>query len=279
VNDFPYLAPPEDGLRRAMADARRRRYRTAGFSTSSVAAAALVLGALVGGQGTQSLVEQPAPQQPAVTQVVPDGGTSARNAPRPNQVQPGRVAGQSPVTGSAPVGTSAGTSRSETVGTSSHGSARPAAAAKPYSAGKITRSDSLGYLPGDYNCPVNGGAQTFCPYSSASSYSAGVYELFAEVCSTKAHDALLHFGQSNEVDFAVYKGSTLVWQWSRWHPARDAPHTATVTTGGCLSWTFDWTAVNFQGKKLPAGDYTLETTFLADELSGKEIMRRQFTVS
>ena len=286
MTDFPYVAPPEDGLRRAMADARGRRYRKAGLSTSTVAAVLAVAAAIAGGQGTQSLIQQPAPEQPAVTRLVPDGeGPEGTSETRPNQV--GSVAGfagTSAASRTTTRGADAGTSAAAPGGSSSDpAKAAGTAARKPYSPGAIKRSESTVYLPSDPGCNVTGrteDATALCPYASAGpGNAAGTYQFYGEVGSTRTSTTSLHFAGRNEVDFAVYKGAQEVWRWSSWHPDGGVPHTLIIAAGDYCTWSFEWTGVDFTGKRLPAGTYTMRVEFLADELAKRSTLDYDFAVS
>jgi hypothetical protein len=277
VNDFSYVAPPDDGLRLAMVRARGRRYRTAGFSTTTVAAAFAVLAAIAGGSGTQSLIEQPAPEQPAITQLVP-GPEKGATGTRSNTGTTVTGSSAANVTPAGP--TVADAFAPMPAATAAIGPTRTAAG-KPYAAGPITRNDSQPYFPSDTNCPVKGGGQAFCPWAAANTYSSTgtPFQLYGEVCSAKAELATLHFANRNEVDFAVYQGTRLLWRWSQWHPQSAGPHAITVAPATCSQWTFDWPAVDSRGIPLTKGSYTLRTTFFADELVGKNVMNAAFTIS
>lgn len=276
--DFPYVAPPEDGLHRALADARSRRLRSAGLSSTAAAAALCTVAVLMGGAGTQSLVQQPAPEQPAMSRVVPGGGDGAATTPnraRPETRTPGSrpgVPGATPGTASLaanPLGAAAGpVSRTST-------STRPR-----YAAGPVERFDNNGVTAPDTSCNLTGDAQdttALCTYA----YVTGTpYQLQAQVCSTRTGLTLLHYPGRNEVDLAVHdsKGKQ-VWRWSRWHPDSPSPHTLGLSAGSCTTWSFSWTGVDAAGHALPKGDYTLRATFLADELADRRISTGEFTIS
>jgi hypothetical protein len=287
VNDFPYVAPPPDGLQRAFTDARGRRFRKAGLSTSTVAAGLAVLALVAGGQGTQSLVQQPSPQQPAVSQLVPDDGREQLpSVPRPNQGQNVQVFGTHQQRSTSASG---GQSDGSQLGGSASAPLRdqhaaPRSAGRPYVAGPMARQDNYGtYLP-DPNCPLpRADTQTaeLCSYAYYGTQSGPApYRLQGEVCSTGRSLALLHFTGRNEVDMAVTtaKGKE-VWRWSTWHPDRAYAHTISVDGGHCTEWVFDWTGVSSQGAKLPKGEYTLRVTFLAAELAQQRVRTTALTIS
>ena len=278
MNDFPYLAPPEDGLRRAFSDARRRRFRTAGFSTSGVAAAVVLVAALVGGEGTQSLVQQPAPEQPAVTHVVPDGGTANRTAPRPNQAAAAQVGASRPkAAGYAPAAVLLPTSTS---GQQHRGEAR----ATRYVAGPIDRQDNLGSIP--QPCSIStSGAAPLCPWANVQGdgSQANPFVFQAEICSNRTSLTLLHYRGANEVDLVVSrvpaKGLPIeVWRWSATNPDTPRPHTIGLEAASCTDWVFTWTKVTSRGAPLGPGSYQLSARFLADELRGVAADPVTFTI-
>ncbi|HUR14983.1 MAG TPA: hypothetical protein VM097_10890 [Mycobacteriales bacterium] len=282
MSDFPAVAPPPDGLRQAMAAARGRRLRSAGLTSATAGSALVAVLALLGGTGTQSLVQQPAPEQPAVTNLVP--GPEGERTGTENTVGAVTSTGGRPRQGvdsrsrSGAATLALGTTdtireRSLTSGTSS----------KPYAAGPLTRDDNGFYVPMGAECNVTGkpeDATTLCPYAQATPQPTPThFNLYGEVCSTRTNRTTLHYEGRNEVDMAVYQGSTLLWRWSRWHPDSPAPHTFDLATGACSSWTYAWTGVDAEGRTLPKGDYTLEVTHFAEELAGRNRTRAAFTIS
>jgi hypothetical protein len=286
VNGFPHVAPPPDGLHRAFADARSRRLRSAGISTSTVAAGLAVLALVAGGQGTQSLVQQPSPEQPAVSRLVPDGKERLPSVPRPNQGQSVQVYGThqqrtTQATGSSPRGAQQGPVASVPLRDRHAG---PRSASPPYVAGPIARQDNYGtYFP-DTSCPLPRADTQTAQLCAAARYGiqsgSSPYQLQGEVCSAGTSLALLHFAGRNEVDMAITtsKGQE-VWRWSTWHPDRAYAHTISVDGGSCTEWLFDWTGVSATGTKLPKGDYTLRVTFLAAELAQQRVRTTQLTIS
>ena len=56
-------------------------------------------------------------------------------------------------------------------------------------------------------------------------------------------------------------------------------YTLSLPTGQCTQWTIDWTGVDGSGRRLAPGDYTLTTSFLADELSGVRTQTYGFQLS
>ena len=286
MTDFPYVSPPADGLYLAMATARGRRVRKAGASTSFTATAIVVLALLAGSTGRQTLLQQPAPETPAVTgeHKVPSGRVAPSTA---NAIKPGALGLFSPTL--AGTGTP-GSAQSGQAGAQNSGSSSGASgldpsrsqgsAAKPYRAGPLTRNDNQFSIPA---CAVNGetNSATLCPNSNASAVNntPSVYQFYADICSAQTDTTSLHYPSSNEVDFAVYNGDKEIWRWSSWHPATDRPHQITLQTGTCSSWTFNWTSVDGLGNKVPRGAYKLKTTFLAAELSSHRTHVSSFTVS
>jgi hypothetical protein len=105
------------------------------------------------------------------------------------------------------------------------------------------------------------------------------YEFQAQVCSSSTTLTLLHFPGRNEVDMVVMEKGHAVWRWSRWHADGGAAHTIGVEGQSCTSWTFDWTGVDDQGRRLPHGTYTLQVTFLAKELKAQRLATQDFSVT
>lgn len=277
MNELPYVAPPQDGLSRAFADARARRLRKASLSTTSVAAVLSSLALLAGGQGTQSLVQQPAPEQPAVARLLPD-----RAAPSPATGQPNRAAGvqlfgttqRGSVRAVGGPGTAAQRATGDRPTTDRHTGARTNG--PTYWPGSISRADNqAGFIPTDTACAVPsrpGEPPQLCTAAYVMSTSnTGPYELQAQVCSSRTGLTLLHYPGRNEVDLSVTRGTSELWRWSRWHPDDPAAHTIGVEANSCTTWTFSWTGVDAQGRRLPKGEYTLRATFLADELTQQRV--------
>jgi hypothetical protein len=284
VNDFPHVAPPPDGLQRAFADARGRRLRSAGLSTSTVAAGLAVLALVAGGQGTQSLVQQPSPEQPAVSQLVPDGQERLPSVPRPNQGHNVQVYDTTQQRGTA-----AGTG---TTGTAQSGATRslplrdqhasPRGAGSRYVAGPIVRNEHQPNIPTDTTCALpagNGNGPRLCTYVYSSSASQPPYQLQAEVCSYQTSLTLLHYLGRNEVDMTISQKGHELWRWSRWHPDGGPSHTLGLEANECTQWRFDWTGVDATGRRLPKGTYTLSVTFLANELAGHRVGTSTVTIS
>lgn len=283
MNDFPRIAPPADGLVLAMTTARSRRLRKASASSGASALALTMVAVLAGTSGRSTLTQQPTPEQPAViVQVVPDGQTqSTERGAKPNVVsplsgsaaRPGSVAALGP-TGSSPSAPFIPSDKDTT--RTGNGRSLPTV---PYKAGPIQRNDNGLALP---TCQVSSDGQsaTVCPtsYESTSGQKAGSHQFQTDVCNSDAQPYTLHFDSSNEVDFAIIKGSKEVWRWSSWHAPKPDAHTAVVGTGACITWTFVWTGVDRHGVQLPPGDYTLRTKNFASEMSGRSIADVTVTV-
>lgn len=276
MKDFPYVAPPADGLHQAMADARGRRLRSAGLTSTAAAGALFTLAVLVGGSGTQSLVQQPAPEQPAVNQVVP-GGRDAPSRAIPNDGTAARASAgrQGPATS---VLTAPSTAQVTPAGAGpvSRTSTRSQSG---YAAGPVERFDNNGFTAPDTGCNLTGDAQDATALCTYAWVSGPPYQLQGQVCSTRTGLTLLHYAGRNEVDLAVHDAKGVeVWRWSRWHPDTASPHTLGLSAGSCTTWSLDWTAVDATGRALPKGDYTLRATFLADELADRRTSTTEFTL-
>lgn len=283
MNDFPHVAPPSDGLQRAFADARGRRLRKAGLSTSTVATGLAVLALVAGGQGTQSLVQQPSPQQPAVSRLLPEEHDALPSAPRPNQgqsVQDFGTAAQHRGTAAGPAAPVAGTSPA---GTRPVGK-RPApstSARPPYRAGAITRYEN-NPVPSDTSCAVPSTVKDATGLCTTAYLTGGAnrFSMTGSICSNSTSLTLLHYRGTNEVDVRLTsKSGAEVWRWSRWHPDDTVPHTYGLEARTCTDWTLDWTGVDSQGRRLPKGEYTLQVVFLAKELTTQRVASYPFTLS
>lgn len=276
MTDFPYVAPPPDGLRLAMAEARGRRFRTAGISSATVGTALVAVLTVLGGTGTQSLVEQPAPEQPAVTQLVPGpaGDQSRQNTVRtvsPSDAHPGASGGNAPsITGVVARGEAPGSGGSTDAGGSTSGttSAMTRSAAGPSTIGDTcpinkTTSGQASLCPGGYSSQV---------FDSQGNPVAGTQDLVTSVCSYDARTITAHFDTTLEADMAVLddKGHEL-WRWSREHTERPAPHTLSLATGDCWEWRTTWRDVDQAGHRLVAGSYTLRVTSFAKELGSQNV--------
>lgn len=268
MNDLPLLPPPQDGLRLALATARHRRLRTAGTTTSLTAAALSVAVLALGTPGTQTLLQEPAPEIPAVTVIVE--GVDDKHVSE-QTVTPPRAGAWSAATAVGPAtapGAAAGTT------TEAGDTTSPRAPVKGYAAGPLTEQYTDLGVP---VCSVQD-ATSLCRTASASGTTSKV-EFYAEVCSTSTATSLLHFPASNEVDFVVERAGEPVWRWSSWHQARPQPHVLALGTGACNSWSFAWTLVDAHGAKVPKGDYVMKARYLADEFAGRRVLVSPFTLS
>lgn len=274
MNALPRVGPPEDGLRLALATARHRRLRAAGTTTSLTAAALSVAVLALGAPGSQTLLQQPAPQRPAVSTIV-QGEDGV--APEARTDGPGHLS--NPAGAAAHAGDPRPTpSPAPTAEGAVAQPVRPGGQGSRYAAGPLTKQENYLGIP---SCPVSTSTQstmTLCPSTMVNDYGTSL-GLYADVCSTRTSPTTLHFPGRNEVDFAITRQGDTVWRWADWHPDGGAPHSRVLETGACTSWTFGWTLVDAQGKRLPKGTYTLRTTFLAEELGGPMVLGTSFTIS
>jgi len=285
VNDFPYVAPAPDGLREAMAHARRRRFRTAGFSTSSVAAAMLVVAALAGGQATQSLIQEPAPQQPAVNQLVPvpvDGTTARNNTVGASTGRHSATTPQGTVARGA-VDPAASSGSGSVSGTRSGASGRPG---RPATTGPMQRAYGS---PSIDECPLQKSTEqqaVLCPSGGYSNHwnDAGTAmvgeDLTGSVCSFDTRNLVLHFDTSLELDLTVLdEHGQALWRWSKENAAEPDQHTLALGTTECWQWTTLWRSVDQSGHRLAAGNYTLRVTSYAKELGKQNVYETGISVS
>lgn len=276
MSEFPYVGPPQHGLHEALSTARHRRLRKAGVSSGASALTLVLVAVLLGQTGRQTLVQQPTPEVPAITTITTIDNTPSGTA-KPNTVAPGQFAsGSTGTTASTPT-TGLATLVLSPTGSTSRGAVRgPGAgvAGPSYKAGRITRSESFN-IP---TCAIPSSAATFCTSSQVTSTSAAHASLYADVCSADTNTRTLHYATANEVDFTIVKGNQEVWRWSRFHPPAGDAHILSVGTGMCTTWTFDWTRVDNLGNTVPAGDYTLRTTYACTEFA-RQVDTYDFTLS
>jgi len=250
MTDFLRVAPPPDGLQLAMAAARRRRWRVASLTTTAGASLALVVPLLLGGGGQSVLVPEPDPQQPAVTVSHSPAPAGVPNVATSKVTTPA-VAVRIQQPGGAPVVDVR------------HTPTRDPAPGRPYAAGPIDREDNV-YATFGAVCFRSDGSKPTGLCTGVRSIRDGEpgVVLQADLCNVDATPASVRFPTSREVDFVVRSSkSGEVWRWSRWHPARQTPHSLTVEPSACDHWTFRWTEVDAGGRRLPAGDYTLSVTY------------------
>jgi hypothetical protein len=281
MNEHPYVGPPPGGLDRALREARRRRWRTAGVGSGSAMALALVAAALVAQTGTQSLTQLPDTEIPAVVGI--DESHETAPVERPNTVLPAQVTGEGPSpadpgsSASAEPGLGGATAPATTGSTGSGtGPATPDDATSTYRAGPLTSQQGI-ITVGLCGVDSESSPAQMCPQTTAST-DQGVTTLDGQICSTQAETESLHFASHREVDFAISRDGRVVWRWSTWHPDRARPHTQPIQPGTCNSWTFGWTQVDSAGTRVPAGTYVLTTTFFADEVSDRRVKTVEFTL-
>jgi len=268
VTRFDPVPPPPDGLRAALATARRRRLRVAGTTTGATAAGMLLAVVLLAPSATQTLVQEPAPERPATGTDV-DRRPTTSPAPVPGQ-------GGGPATADGRVGVPGGASAPPP--SSAPRARRSTPPAVRYAAPALDRQENVVTVP---DCRVSGDrAQPvdLCTGTAANPMEDGVIQLYAEVCSTRTERTTLHLPGRNDVDLSVRRAGEEVWRWSEWHPDGGSPHVLQLETGACVTWELRWTVVDRTGRPLPAGDYTLRTTFLAEELAGRDVASARFTV-
>lgn len=273
MTDFRSVPPPLDGLQLAMASARRRRMRTASVTTGFGASLALVVPLLLGSTGQSSvLLPEPDVKQPAVTTsdapaTPAPGHVIAAGQPNTAPDLPGTAAGQAAPTsitvspGPTPsTGRVSGPARSV-------GSSRPSV---PYVAGPMRRDDDQYGQIACLGTNDENSATGLCTTGMAYGSSDGTYSLQAYACNLDTQAAPVTFPGANEVDFTVRsaKGAK-VWTWSQWHPQTERVHTIVVPQAACTVWTFDWTAVDATGRRVPAGSYHLDVTFLTSRLQAQ----------
>jgi hypothetical protein len=274
MTDFPPVAPPEDGLRAALREARARRTRTAalcsGTALSLVAAALLSLG----GSSTTTLLPPTDDRTPRPT-----------SAPSPEPTS-GLVV--LPLPGAAPSATAEASRGVQPSPTAAPGSSpqpsrrpgRPSPTALPHdlptTSAAMARADSNVAVPN--NCTYFGESSGYCRDAIPDSYRTDG-TLQARICTTNATSTALHYPSARELDLAVVQDGRTLWRWSRTHPDRAGAHTSRLPAGRCTYWSTAWRGVDDAGHLLAPGDYTLVATFSADELAGGRTISSPFTLT
>jgi len=275
MTDFLRVSPGEDGLVAAMSAARARRYRKAGVSTG-FAAALSCLALVAGSAGTQTLIQEPRPELPAVTGVDQLEQTDTVTTPGRNTAGALSVATATGPDNAAAAGPVAAQGPGQ-IQDSTYDKPLLPRAETPYRAGPMKRDDNYITAP-PIDCDVEESTQRqLCTSVSIAQGAKGVWHMQAQICSTRTYETRLTYAQRNELDFVVTANGEEYWRWSAWHPRVDAPHTLALETGSCTFWSFDWSGVGFDGTKLPKGDYYLKARYLADELTARPVALTTFT--
>ena len=254
---------------------RRRQTRVIGAGLATAAVGAVVALAIGGSVGANSSSDR------LLTR--PDDPASA--APTPTASQSLAVPGLGQMVGSTPGSTP---SADATEGAGSHGSgggpqgstseepAPPVVAAptvdstmhRAYDPDHATVELTSGQL-----CTTHTGASTgndpYCAIAGATTRKPGVVEVSVLMCrdGSQVGDGTLTFDSDREVDFAVYRGSALLWRWSdSQDPASASHHVRAVARGKCWVWWTQWAAVDDKGHPL-TGTVTVRATSNASEVA------------
>ena len=256
---------------------RRRQTRVLGAGVATAAlgtAIALAISSSVGATSSSSdrLLTHPGPQGTAATQPTP--GTSAPGAAPVGQ-QPGSTSQSAPpaVAPSGDTGSGAGSAGAP----QDLSSEAPAPAAAPAVDSRMHRDYDPNHatveLTSGQLCTTHAGTTTgddpYCAIPGATTRKPGVVEVSVLMCrdGSQVSDGTLTFDSDREVDFAVYRGSALLWRWSDDQPAAASNHhVRAVARGKCWVWWTQWAAVDDQGRPL-TGTVTVRATSNAAELA------------
>ncbi len=253
---FP-LGPPADGdgLRRALADARRRRFRTLGTACVVPVLAGFV--ALAAPDGSPGSRLQVGPVSPVIASEDP-----ASPEPEPEPV---------PGSPSAEPGTA---------------SPEPSASEEPEpSESPEAEPSHPGYvddptLPDDPPAPSYDMDRAVYPeagphdcYLAESSLTdwcvdvvPGKAEVKVELCRARATAGQLTFATEREADFRVADSTgTTVWRWSAGRTFASEAHAVELPRFGCVVWWTRWDGVDDAGTPLARGRYTLSASVFASE--------------
>ena len=270
---FDAVPAPEDGLRLAFVAARRRRNGKAVVAGGAgVAALALVL-SMGGTAATQTLLQDPVPPAqggPGRTATVEQSQAPApRATPEVPQSRPSAAAAVQGTSSQVRLRPPAGAGDADAVRTPSTPAARASASPGRRSVVSRPMKRSMAFpVGGDPVCPVRKrqeSSPSLCSDVYASEY-AGTVTFSATLCSTETDPVRLSYPTEMELDIAVATPDGEVWRWSVGREIEDLPHTLVLEAGDCMVWTTEWAQVDQQGRRLPAGRYTVAADFQAAEL-------------
>lgn len=235
----------EDMLRAGAVVVRFRRRRRATLALATFAGLAVASAQVVGGS-TSVLRPLPPVGSPAP-------GTYVTPSMAPSPVTPPASVPAAPATG-PDSGGGAGAPVSGAPGpTPSAAPRRPAAAPRPDVRRGLSNADPL-------ECtPYTNWTSVTCATSSVTDEGDGTYLLSYRACprNNVAQAMDLTFGTDKEVDFAVWLGDAVVWQWSTGPRFAAHQHTVTIGIRQCMVWTTPWSRTLLAGGTAAAGRYLL----------------------
>jgi hypothetical protein len=257
---LPRHAPPHGGLAEVTARARRRQRRAAAGGAGALALSAVVLIALGGTAGTDSLRQTDI----GVAGTSPRPATSATGGAPFASARPA-VPAATPHPGRPAATTDAG-------GSTAGGSPAPAAARQAASQAmrRAYSHDPVGgtVCGGIVSDPAASDGQKLCGGVDAATATRGYADFAVTGCLDRAatNDATLTFASDREADVALYRDGKRVWLWSAGRTFRRRAHSLPLTAGDCYTWTTSWRTTDAAGRALPRGDYEVRGTIAAAEL-------------
>ena len=286
---FTALPPPPDGLVTAVREGRRiRRRRRAAGTGAAALSLAVVAGAVVvaGGTSTGAQDQLVPAERPTATPTASAPGPAPRASAPATVTRPGGAVGARP----APAGSRAPAPTLLPRRPSPSPSPVYAVPADPggYRTPEVVRRyvpPSTGGAPAGRICSGGGDSRDgfatgYCVSAYAPETSRG-HELVLEICRDSTGPGRLRFPRELELDLVVHDPSDkdrVVWQWAAGRSNDQDPHTLSLETGGCWTWTASWTDVDRRGRPLEIGPYELAAVGFATETRNNPAGRVAFDV-
>lgn len=264
------LAPPPDGLERALREAQRRRLHSAGFGVTVAALGCAALLALSSTAGRDVLGQDRLPD------VARDGiDVTVVPAPEPTpDVQSQPAAG-------GPVGRPRSTTPPAAPVQEREGEQpRPEPSApRPDAAVEadpgMTRDGPLYMVSPRTTCTV--GERTLCSGLDVTPLESG-FRVVAHICSHGPAPVSLRFPGSLEVDLVVGPPGAPDWRWSDGRAFDTTPHTLRLEQGQCWQWSTTYDARTGDGGTLPEGMHRMTAEFTAEALGDAAEAQADFVV-
>lgn len=143
------------------------------------------------------------------------------------------------------------------------GNANPTAALSPWHR-TVSRLPTGSSLVGA--CPPVTDEWCESSYSKGQVRAPRVGYLGLDVCREHpaVGDGVLRFSSTQELEVVISQAGRELWRWSDTQDLPRVHHTLGVEQGECLRWRTTWNGTTSEGRLLPAGDYDVQVTLLAD---------------
>lgn len=274
---FRDLTPPPQGLESVRTAARRRR-TTRAIATGATSAVAIVAFAVFALSDSKSnggfdrigpaheATSTPIVDLPTQSPTPPAGGVGTDPASTSSPVPVAESPRPTPAaTGIVDNGTPGPSYTTPAMSRTYHAAIQTSQATV---CGTSISGDSVGH-------PTTGDG--WCTDVSTTTVGSGV-DISYEVCRDATAAGSLTFKTNLEADLTVSHFGTVVWRWSKDHPAYDDVHAVDFAKSTCWNWVVHWTAVDQHGRKLDPGHYTLLGTSHAPELRNQGPSETPFTL-